>query len=68
MRDPANRAGKIGIVKAMELFRVEQDAWGQETLVGVSYDLLWLFAAAGLAFIIGHMIYMRIRAGRAGNR
>lgn len=52
----------------MELFRVEQDAWGQETLVGVSWELLWLFAAVGLAFIVGHMIYMRVLAMRGRTR
>lgn len=52
----------------MDVFRVEQDAWGQETLVGISWELLWLFAGLGLAFIIGHMIYMRVRAPRAGTR
>lgn len=48
----------------MDVFRVEENAWGQETLIGVSWELLWLFAGVGLAFIIGHMIYMRIRASR----
>ena len=46
---------------------MEQDAWGQESLVGVSWDLLWLFAGVALIFILGHMIYMRLRASRTAN-
>lgn len=48
----------------MDLFRVSRNAWGQEVLIGASWDLLWLFVAAGVVFIVAHMIYMRFRADR----
>lgn len=50
----------------MEFFRVSRNAWGQEVLIGASWDPLWLFVAAGVLFIIVHMIYMRFRADRKG--
>lgn len=41
----------------MEIFRVSRDAYGQETLIGVSWDLLWWFIGAALVFIAAHIIY-----------
>ena len=41
----------------MEIFRVSRNAYGQETLIGVSWDLLWWFAGAALLFIAAHIIY-----------
>jgi len=41
----------------VEFFRVSKNAWGQETLVGVSWDLLGLFVGAAVAFIVIHMLY-----------
>lgn len=43
----------------MELFRVTRNAWGQEILTGISWDLLWIFVGAGLAFIVLHFLYVR---------
>src|SRR5690606_22051934 len=37
--------------KVMELFRVERNPWGQEIIIGLSWDLLWVFAAAGILFV-----------------
>ena len=49
----------------MELLRVSRDAWGQETLAGVSWDLLpWFVGAAG-AFIVLHAVGKFV-AGRMG--
>lgn len=47
----------------MEIFRVTRNAFGQEILVGVSWDLLWPFLGASVAFIILHMVFKFI-AGR----
>lgn len=41
----------------MEIFRVSRNAWGQETLQGMSWDLLWVFFGLGLAFIVVHAAY-----------
>lgn len=48
----------------MEILRVSRNAWGQEVPLGVSFDLLWLFAGAALAFVFAHMIYKWIRPSR----
>ena len=41
----------------VELFRVNKNAWGQEVLTGISWDLLWYFVGAAALFIAVHMIY-----------
>lgn len=41
----------------MQLFRVSRNAWGQETLAGVSWDLLWVFVGAAVVFIVAHILY-----------
>lgn len=43
----------------MELFRVERNPWGMETIVGLSWDMLWVFAAAGLLFIVADALFRR---------
>lgn len=52
----------------MELFRVSRNPWGQEVLVGVSWDILWLFVAAGAMFIVLHMLYMWLWSPKRKNR
>jgi formate dehydrogenase subunit gamma len=46
----------------VDLFRVSRNVWGQEVLQGVSWDLLWVFFGAGLAFILLHALYRRLLA------
>ncbi|MFQ5789823.1 MAG: cytochrome b/b6 domain-containing protein [Acidobacteriota bacterium] len=41
----------------MEFFQWERNPWGQEILVRISWDLFWAAAAAGLLFILGHLLY-----------
>ena len=45
----------------MEFFRITRDAWGQETLAGVSWDLLPWFAGAAAAFIVLHALWYFVR-------
>ena len=45
----------------MEFFRITRNAWGQETLEGISWDLLPVAFGLGLAIIIGHLIWRLIR-------
>jgi hypothetical protein len=42
----------------MELFRYRKTIWGQEILSGVSWDLIWVFIGAAIAFIIAHLFYL----------
>ncbi len=44
----------------MELFQWGTDPWGQETLVRVSWDLLYLFFWAGIAFVLFHLVYAAV--------
>ena len=44
----------------MELFRYSRDAWGQQTLEGISWDLFWVFLAISAAFIVGHLIFRAV--------
>lgn len=41
----------------MELFQWGSNPWGQETLVRISWDLLYLAFWAGVAFILFHIAY-----------
>jgi hypothetical protein len=49
----------------MQILRVSRNAWGQEVLEGVSFDLVYAFAGATLAVIVIHMLYMWLRRGAA---
>ncbi|HUO66766.1 MAG TPA: hypothetical protein VMV37_04470 [Gammaproteobacteria bacterium] len=46
----------------MELFRVSRDAYGREVLQGLSWDLIWVFVAAGAALIVVHALYRLLLA------
>jgi hypothetical protein len=52
----------------MELFRVSRDVYGREVLQGASWDLFWIFLAAGVLFVIAHAPYRRLLAPKAGMR
>jgi hypothetical protein len=41
----------------MEFLEYKSNAWGQKVLEGVSWDLVWVFVAAGLIVIVIHSIY-----------
>ena len=48
----------------MEIFRITRNAWGQETLEGMSWDLLPVAFGIGVAFIIGHLVWRALRKRR----
>lgn len=48
----------------MELFRVTHNAWGQETLEGLSWHLIPWFVGAAAAFIVLHALWMFVRRPR----
>ena len=41
----------------MQLLRTDTSPWGQEVLLGISWDLLPWFAGAGIAIITGHALF-----------
>jgi len=45
----------------MEFFRTTHNAWGQETLEGISWDLLPVAFWLGIAIIAGHLSWRALR-------
>ena len=52
----------------MELFRVTKNAWGQEILIGISWNLVWVFLGAAVLFVLLHAIYKLTLAPERRNR
>ena len=44
----------------MELFQWGSNPWGQEILIRISMDILYLFFWAGIAFILFHLVYAAV--------
>jgi hypothetical protein len=42
----------------MNFLEYKSNAWGQRVLEGVSWDVIWLFVAIGVAVIAIHSIYV----------
>ena len=49
----------------MEILRVTRDAWGQEVLEGVSWDLLPVFFLAGVVIVVAHAVVMWVLSRKA---
>jgi hypothetical protein len=47
------------------LFRYASSVYGQTVLVGASWDLIWWFAGAGVAFIAVHATVKALARSRA---
>lgn len=45
----------------IELFRRTQNPWGQDMLLGVSWDLMWVAIVVSALFLIGHTLWYRVR-------
>jgi formate dehydrogenase gamma subunit len=45
----------------MELWRRVANPWGQEVLIGVSWDLMWAAVVAAVVFLIGHAVWVKTR-------
>jgi hypothetical protein len=41
----------------LDILRYSSDAWGQKVLEGAAWDLLSIFFAAGLVFIMVHALF-----------
>jgi hypothetical protein len=48
----------------VEIFRYARDVYGQETLEGISWDLLPVAIGVGVAVIVGHFLFRLIRGKR----
>ena len=45
----------------IELFRRTQNPWGQDVLIGVSWDLMWTAIVLAALFLVGHALWYRSR-------
>jgi hypothetical protein len=45
----------------LELFRVAKNVWGQEILLGISWDFLWVPIALAFCFIVAHQVIRFIK-------
>ena len=54
----------------MEWLRRERNPWGQEIILGLSWDLIWVAVAAGVVFILAHVVlyYWRWREPESAAR
>lgn len=50
----------------MEILRSGQNPWGQDILLGIGWDLVWLAVAASALFVVAHVAFMWTRAEGAG--
>ncbi len=41
----------------MELWRRAANPWNQEVLIGISWNLMWAAAIAGVLFVVGHTLW-----------
>lgn len=46
----------------MEIVRYKRDVWGDEVILGVAWDLLWVVAVAIILLLAGHAIIMALLA------
>ena len=42
----------------MDVFRTAANPWGQEVLVGIAWDLMWLAIIASALFVVGHAVWI----------
>lgn len=45
----------------MELLRRGPNPWGQNVLIGIGWDLVWLAVIASAVFVVLHVAWMRVR-------
>lgn len=49
----------------MEILRTGQNPWGQDVLLGIGWDLVWVAVIASALFVVGHVVFMMTRSGSA---
>lgn len=50
----------------MEIFRRAFNPWNQEVLIGISWNLMWLAIIFSGLFVVGHIVWARIRGSGDG--
>ena len=45
----------------MDILRTDQNPWGQDILVGIGWDLVWVAVVASALFVVGHVLFMLTR-------
>ena len=43
----------------MELWRSAADPWGQDVLIGISWDLMWAAVIVGVGFTLAHAVWAK---------
>ncbi len=46
----------------MDFIRIAANPWGQEVLLGLAWDVLWLIAAIGTLFVVVHAVFHKKEA------
>lgn len=46
----------------MELWRSAANPWGQDVLIGISWNLMWLALGGAVVFLLGHAIWVKTRS------
>lgn len=44
----------------MEIFRYTRDIYDRPALMGMSWDLIWVFLGAAVAVVVVHAIFMAV--------
>lgn len=44
----------------MDILRSAANPWGQDVLVGIAWDLVWLAVIASAVFVVGHLVVARL--------
>lgn len=45
----------------MEFWRRAANPWGEEVLIGISWDLMWAAVVAAVLFLVGHALWIKTR-------
>lgn len=45
----------------MEVLRTATNPWGQNVLIGIGWDLVWLAVIASALFVVAHALFVRLR-------
>ena len=49
----------------MEFWRRASNPWGQDVLIGVSWDLMWAAVIGAVVFLVGHAVWYKLRPAEA---
>ncbi len=50
----------------MELFRYSRNVYGQSTLEGMAFELVWVFIGAAAVIIVTHFLYKLVTGSKTG--